>query len=310
MERQLEVLCNRLDGFVETKELVNLNMTLSAFTRDVSSSLIIGKNYENITNADLTGLKETGGGMHHLWMIKKHFPWLGVLIANLPFSFADKLTSNGNEARFNFFQHIGQVTQELMAKAKAETPDPDAPHTVVHAIVQSKLPDSEKTFGRVIQDTAAVSHAGLETTAAVERLVLYYVYSNPPILSRLRAELRAASAGKLANQGSYSVGLNWIALQQLPYLTGVLYEALRLSPGLATRMARIAPDRTLAYGKYSIPPGTPVGMTALLMHWDPNLYPDPKRFEPERWLDLEVRKKADKTWVPFSRGTRSCVGMQ
>ncbi|KAI0469977.1 trichodiene oxygenase [Xylariaceae sp. FL0804] len=312
VERQIETLCCRLDGFVESRKLVNLNMALSAFTRDVSSSLIIGKSYENITKADLTGLKDTGGGMHHLWGIKKHFPWLGTLITYLPFSVADRMTSNGNEARFNFFQHMGQVTQELMAKATSETPDPDAPHTVVHAIVQSKLPESEKAFGRLIQDTAAVSHAGLETVASVQRIILYYVYSNPPMLRRLRAELRDAAGGRLANEAArqYAVGpLGWSALQQLPYLTGVLYEALRLSPGLATRMARIAPDRELVYDKYHIPAGTPVGMTALLMHWDENLYPDPKRFEPERWLDLDVRKKAEKTWVPFSRGTRSCVGM-
>lgn len=74
-------------------------------------------------------------------------------------------------------------------------------------------------------------------------------------------------------------------------------------------MARIAPDRDLVYGEWRISAGTPVGMTTLLMHTDKALYPDPKRFDPDRWMDLDARKKADKTYAPFSRGTRICLGM-
>jgi cytochrome P450 len=74
-------------------------------------------------------------------------------------------------------------------------------------------------------------------------------------------------------------------------------------------MARIAPDRELVYDKWTIPAGTRVGMTMLLMHLDENLYPDPKKFDPERWMDMESRKEAVKTYAPFSRGTRICLGM-
>jgi cytochrome P450 len=75
-------------------------------------------------------------------------------------------------------------------------------------------------------------------------------------------------------------------------------------------MARIAPDRPLVYDKWRIPAEAPVGMTALLMHTDERLYPDPGRFDPERWMDNEKRKKADGTFAPFSRGTRICLGTQ
>lgn len=87
-------------------------------------------------------------------------------------------------------------------------------------------------------------------------------------------------------------------------------EGLRLSPGIATRMAGIAPDRDLVYKEWVIPKGTPVGMTTLLMHLDGSIYPNPKVFDPERWADLDTRKKYEKIYAPFSRGTRSCLGMQ
>lgn len=72
-------------------------------------------------------------------------------------------------------------------------------------------------------------------------------------------------------------------------------------------MARIAPDREVVYDRWAIPP---VGMTTLLMHHDESLYPDPKRFNPERWMNMDKRRKAEKTYAPFSRGTRICLGFQ
>ena len=145
--------------------------------------------------------------------------------------------------------------------------------------------------------------AGFETTASVLRLIFFHVFSNPEILGRLRAELASASIPADPNAVDLS------ALEKLPYLTAILMEGLRLSPAISARMQRIAPDRDLVYGAWRIPAGTPVGMTAVLLHEDESLYPEPKRFNPERWMDLEARKKAEKTYAPFSRGTRVCLGM-
>lgn len=85
-------------------------------------------------------------------------------------------------------------------------------------------------------------------------------------------------------------------------------EGLRLSPAIGSRMARIS-DKDLFYGDWRIPAGTPIGMTTILMHTDDTLYSDPLRFDPDRWMDLGARKKAEKTYAPFSRGTRICLGM-
>jgi cytochrome P450 len=89
----------------------------------------------------------------------------------------------------------------------------------------------------------------------------------------------------------------------------VLKEGLRLSPAIATRMARIAPDRDLVYGEWRIPASTPVGMTTILMHTDENIYAEPKRFAPERWIDDDQLKRGETVFAPFSRGTRNCLGM-
>lgn len=188
-----------------------------------------------------------------------------------------------------------------MTAATSSALDEKTSPTIVHAIINSNRPPTEKFFTNVSDDVATITGAGYETTASVLRLILYHVFSDTEILQRLRTEL--ASAGSLDM-------LDLKILEQLPYLTSVLMEGLRLSPGIATRTARIAPDRDLTYEKWRIPTGTPVGMTTLLMHMDEDLYPDPKRFNPDRWMDPDFRKKRDKTYAPFSRGTRMCLGMQ
>lgn len=129
--------------------------------------------------------------------------------------------------------------------------------TIIHAILDSdNLPESEKTVVRINDEVGTITGAAFETAAQSIRTILYHLYSDPKMLHRLRAELAAAKKDK---DGSIPVA----TLEQLPYLTGIIREGLRLSPGLATRLARVAPDRDLTYGQWSIPAGTPVGMTGM-----------------------------------------------
>ncbi len=200
-----------------------------------------------------------------------------------------------------------------MAKIRAgeAKEDDDSPVTMVQSILNSKqLPPSEKEFDRIHNEVDAVTSAGIETVGQTLRLTCFHIYDNLDILQRLRDELAEVSVhlspNSVPEEGKPVLG----QLERLPYLTAVVKEGLRMSPGIATRMARIAPDREIMYGSYSIPAGTPVGMTILLMHYDENQYPDPHTFNPERWLSPESAKQGEKVFAPFSRGTRMCVGMK
>jgi cytochrome P450 len=180
-----------------------------------------------------------------------------------------------------------------------------APRTLVGDILKSKLPATDKTHKRLSLETGTITAAAFETTAHTMRNLVYYVYTDATVLSKLRDELVKALNGRDISD------LKLAELEQLPYLTAVVMEGLRLSPALFTRMGRIAPDRELIYAdKWIIPANTPVSMTTMMMHWDETIYLNARSFDPERWMDPEARRKADKTFAPFSRGTRVCVGMQ
>lgn len=180
----------------------------------------------------------------------------------------------------------------------AESPDDDGPRTLVHEIVQSKLPTPEKSFERIFDEVSTTTGAGYETTAFVLRNAIFHIYSNPKILRQLRDELAAAPDHTLET------------LEQLPYLTATVMEAMRLAPAIATRSARIAQDRDLIYAGWRIPAGTPVGMTIHLIHQNEEEYPEPRRFNPDRWMDSSPWRLGEKTFVPFGKGRRNCIGMQ
>lgn len=90
------------------------------------------------------------------------------------------------------------------------------------------------------------------------------------------------------------------------------------------RLPRCSPDVALQYRQWTIPKGvcsccglrrgfadsvqTPVGMGAYLMHTDPDVYPEPFEFVPERWLG-DHDPLMDRNWVPFSKGSRNCLGI-
>lgn len=159
----------------------------------------------------------------------------------------------------------------------------------------------------MFDEVATITGAGFETTASVMRLIVFHIFSDAQILERLRAEL-AATIREHPSSADGNIDIK--TLEKCSYLTSVLMEGMRLSPAIGSRMARIAPDRDLFYGDWRIPAGTPVGMTTILMHTDETLYPEPLKFNPDRWMNPEARKKLDRVYAPFSRGTRICLGMQ
>lgn len=226
------------------------------------------------------------------------------IILSLPPGWSTNVGNGVTNTNIWNIQQTEQDTRELMATAQGSSPDDKTNRTLVHEIIHSSLPPADKTFERTLEEVATVTGAGYETTANTLRLILYHVYANKDILRNLRRELAPVTTELGASP------LN--ELEKLPYLTGVLMEGLRLSPGISSRAARVT-DKDLVYKDWRIPAGTPVGMTTILLHTDGNLYHDPMRFDPIRWLDHtgnKVRDGGHVPFAPFSRGTRVCLGMQ
>ena len=81
--------------------------------------------------------------------------------------------------------------------------------------------------------------------------------------------------------------------------------------GAMNRSARISPDVDILFNGWKIHKGTPVSMTSYWMHNEPEIFPDPNEFRPERWLCVpENLKVMYKYFVPFSKGSRGCLAQE
>jgi cytochrome P450 len=174
--------------------------------------------------------------------------------------------------------------------------------TIFHELLNSDLPDEEKSVERMAEQAQTIIGAGQETVAWVLTVITCHLLSNPAILQKLKAELATAMPDPdIVTQGT--------TLANLPYLTGVIKEGLRLGYGVSTRLQRI-PHEPLIFSSgdrdWTIPAGTPVGMTSVLIHHDESIFPDSKEFRPERWIE---DPRLDRYLVAFSKGSRQCLGM-
>lgn len=144
-----------------------------------------------------------------------------------------------------------------------------------------------------------MSDADGDTRATVARCTAYHVAANESIRQRLHEELSTAMPDPTEPS-------SLLTLEQLPYLSAVVNEGLRLCCPVTHRISRQFPDRKLTYKGYTIPAGSTVSLTLPLLMTDEAIFPSPHEFRPERWLG--EGKRLEKYLVPFNRGPRMCVG--
>jgi cytochrome P450 len=138
--------------------------------------------------------------------------------------------------------------------------------------------------------------AGHETTASSLNWFWYLLTQAPHVAARLHAEVDAA----FADPPGYK------DLEQLPYVRRAIDETLRLyPPGWLLTRRSIAPDRI---GGYALPAKTDVLISPYLVQRHPEHWPDPGRFDPDRFLPKNSAGRNRFAYLPFGLGPRACIG--
>lgn len=178
--------------------------------------------------------------------------------------------------------------------------------TIFAQILSTDLPEFEKSDQRLIDEGVLIATAGSETTAWAITITTYHLMNSPTVLKRMRDELSTVTVPPGDTVAP------WTSLEQLPYTTAIVKEGLRLAGGMLSRLPRIY-DKPIQYKEWIIPAGTPIAMTPHLVLIDENIFPEPREFRPERWLDQMAEGKTtsrlDKYMVAFGKGSRNCIGI-
>jgi len=130
--------------------------------------------------------------------------------------------------------------------------------------------------------------AGHETTASQLSWGFEMLSRNPRVVERL--------AGEFADDGDDA------------YLSATIQEIMRRKPVLMNAEPRLV-KKPVEIGGVTYPPGVVLIVSAFLVHHDPDVYPDPFSFRPERFLESEGgQAPGTYTWLPFGGGRRRCLG--
>ena len=177
----------------------------------------------------------------------------------------------------------------------------------------SRFLDAKKAYPDLIDDLRVLSYAtsnvnaGADTTAITLTAIFYYLLKNPTTLKKLESEILTAASAVAPS----SPCISWTSAQNLPYLSAVIKEALRMHPAVGLPLERIVPPSGLTLHSTRIPAGTIIGANPWVIHRNRTIFgPDADQWRPERWIDSDeaTLKLMNRSSFAFGGGTRTCIG--
>ncbi|MFE1173043.1 cytochrome P450 [Streptomyces sp. NPDC058773] len=153
------------------------------------------------------------------------------------------------------------------------------------------------THAQLANEILAMIIAGYETSSNSISWIFYQLAAHPDIQHRVHDEVDGVLNGRLPTLDD---------LPRLTYTRMVIDETLRLfTPAWQTMRHAVADD---IIGGYRIPRGTDVYLNLFTFHRHPDFWPDPTRFDPERFTPEEVARRPRHVYQPFGSGPRHCLG--
>jgi cytochrome P450 len=153
------------------------------------------------------------------------------------------------------------------------------------------------TDKQVRDEAMTLFGAGHETTAVAMTWTWYLLSQHPEVEAKLHAELDSVLAGRAPTLAH---------LPRLPYTEMVLKESMRLYPPAFTVIREVTTPFTL--GGYDFTPGSVIIVNIYGIHRDARFFPDPDRFDPERFAPENEKRLPKYVYLPFGGGPRICIG--
>ncbi|RDB18449.1 hypothetical protein Hypma_000256 [Hypsizygus marmoreus] len=302
VQAQVDNLISRLLTYESTKDPANLDLAFRSTSLDVITSYCFGIKADPSGSKDFQNdvLLAMDATLPMIWIFK-YFPQIKYFLLSVPEWTAAYLKPGTTGILEQRRQMGAQIDGLLADRSSLENLEHE---TIYHHLLNPqpenvRMPPISRSW--LLDEGLYMRFAGSDTVGNVCTVGVYHILADPGVHSTLVNELEDAWADR-----DSAFGLE--ALEKLPYLTAVLKESLRMAHGVVTPLPRIVgPTDTEIYGTV-IPAGTVVSMGATIVHRNPEIFPEPYKFSPERWLQKDSQD-LEKYLVAFSKGPRSCLGV-
>ncbi|KAF7333636.1 hypothetical protein MSAN_02406600 [Mycena sanguinolenta] len=283
----------RIQG--DTDATVDLSQWFSFFSFDFMGDLAFGGGFELMRDGDSDGLWHMMERGLYLPALTQQVPWC---LGFLPyFSMAGKKESDA-------------LRKFALDQAKRRLQEGSIHNDLFYYLMDAKRLDAKpQPLPLVISNATLAIVAGSDTSATVLSNTFFFLLSHPESYHRLQSEIDEAFPP--GDKDPTDTAL----LSNLPYLTAVIKESLRLLPPVATSLQRaptVGTGSKVLSESFVIPEGTSVIVPPYTIHRDPrNFSPSPDKYIPDRWLAKDNDSEFvtnDDAFIPFSTGPANCVG--
>ncbi|KAI0315342.1 cytochrome P450 [Amylostereum chailletii] len=300
--RKIEALISKLLPYETLGKPVDLRRAYRSATLDIITSYCFAREYSIIEAPDFRHKMILDYELSlPLFHVLRHFPFLLTALV-----FVDQIKSlfkpKGVGVLGDGHTRMQKTIDELVERP--ELLDNEEHETIFHHLLtppkgQSEIPSKKS----LMEEALNLTVAGSDTVGTAATVGSVYILSDPAALAKLVAELEDAWPDK-------DSPMPLETLEKLPYLTAVVKESLRLSHGVVFPAARVVAPSDAIIAGFAVPAGSVVAMGSTFIHYNPEIFPDPHAFRPERWLQSEQTAAGlEQYLVSFSKGPRSCIGV-
>ena len=301
LEEQSNILADQMFKESRTEGEINMKTVISRYTMDTVASVAFGLNADSIRNPESPITKKAKGLTRPITafkfllfivlyclpnFIKKHFDITGLMVDN------DSV---------NFFMNISKRT----IKEREEHPERRR-NDYLQLLLDTRRDDSQKrklTDDEIVAQCMLFFFAGVDTTSNALAWAARLLAFHPAVQERVQAEID----DNLPSDND-SITFDMVN-SNMPYLDRVLTETLRMYPVMqltrtSTRDYRIPGTEAV------LPAKSMVYMYPYALQHDPDVYPNPETFDPDRILADGKEPRNPYTYLTFGQGPRNCIGMR
>ena len=204
----------------------------------------------------------------------------------------------------SFFKRV--VFETVKARDEQNIVRPDMIHLLMEARDKEKLVSRQMTIDDITAQAFIFFLAGFDTSSTLMCYIVHELAINPDIQEKLRQEI-----DRYMQEGNGEI--SYEALSRMKYMEMVTSEALRKYPPLVlidrlcARKFQLPPAGP-GYNSVTVHPDNVVLFPVYALHHDPKCFPEPEKFDPERFSDENKDKIDPYTYLPFGLGPRKCIG--
>lgn len=283
-----------IEGFVDQmlanwrpSETRDINYEMTRYMLEVTSTILFG--------LDEPKLAYELGEQVAQWVAMNHELGVGALVPDPTFSAR-------YEELLKFAEGLEERVMEMIRRRRREA---DGRHDVLSLLVRSHDEEGGLSDEELVGQACVLFGAAHMTTSHSLTWTLLLLAQHPEIAHQLWTESTQSPSSVLGggNRGGGGPTENSPPLHAEPLIDRVIRESMRVLP--ASAYSQRINDVAVRLGPFDLPRGTPIVFTPLVTHHLAEFYPEPERFDPDRWLTI---RPTAYEYIPFGGGPRLCIG--